>query len=73
MFENFDKTGKNKGFIVKTKKNPEHLLGLAGGQYFYLLTTFVHEKRMFYLRNPYPNSDFRGEYANPDRNIQALL
>jgi hypothetical protein len=39
---NFD-TGntKDKGYICKSKKNPEHNIGLSGGQYFYLLDTFV--------------------------------
>ena len=54
---------KDKGFICKSKKNPEHDIGLSGGRYFYILDTFKNEnKRMFYLRNTYGNMPFRGTY-----------
>lgn len=53
---------KEKGYIFRSKKNPEHDIGLSGGQYFYLLDTFVEGKRMFYIRNPCSELGFRGLY-----------
>lgn len=53
----------NKGYICKSKKNPEHDIGLSGARYYYILDTFIIDgKRMFYLRNPTGNTQFRGMY-----------
>lgn len=52
---------KNNGYILKSKKNPEHDIGLSGSKYFYLLDTFfVDGKRMFYAHNTCGEMLFRG-------------
>ena len=68
IFENYDQ--KNKGYIVTSKKNPEHEIGLSGRKHFYLLCAFVFEgKKLFFLRNPCGEMDFRGMYAEIPREV----
>jgi hypothetical protein len=59
----FSKKESKYAYIIKTRKQPKHLLGISGKKYFYLLTTFMHEnKRLFYVRNPCGRMSFRGVF-----------
>lgn len=74
LFVDFDGAGKEKGYIFKSKRNPEHDIGLSGSKYFYLLDTFIYDsKRMFYLRNPCGQMHFRGMHDQLDPHLQNFI
>lgn len=53
----------DKGYIVSSKFAPVHKIGISGRKHFYLLQIINYEgKKLFYMRNPCPNFDFRGGY-----------
>jgi hypothetical protein len=54
IFVGYDGSGKDMGYIVRSKRISKYDIGISGEKYYYLLNTFLYNnKRMFYLRNPY--------------------
>ena len=68
MRKHLSKTEEEKGYILTSRKNPVHKLGISGRKNFYLIGTLAHEnKLLFYVRNPHPYKfTFRGYYSNLD-------
>jgi hypothetical protein len=74
LFADFDCHGKEKGYILKSKKNAKRDIGISGGRYFFLLNTVVLDnKRLFYLRNPCGQPRFSGSYATLSPQLQEAL
>jgi hypothetical protein len=74
IFNNFNRLEDNNGYILRSKNKPEYDIGLSGSKYFYLLDVLFHEKkRLYYIRNPYAHSHFRGVHDKMPEHLEKSI
>jgi hypothetical protein len=74
LFAGFDCNGKEKGYILKSKRTVKRDIGISGLKYFYLLNTVVLDnRRLFYLRNPCGQPRFTGTHSTLTPQLQESL
>jgi len=62
------------GYILTTKKDPEMHLGISGKKYLYLIGNLIYQnRRVFYVRNPYTNSTFRGTFEDVPEQLKKEI